>query len=452
VTMLGMDTVAGRQVGETIASGSQQIADLAARLDTVMTTFEWFGSDAEAYRAHWSSQQRAQLDATSQALAAVATLIRSEADAQDTASGEATSSGGPVVGTATAAQGGGLTGWLDRHVGTFLRGMGRAGEKYADYLGKLGDVLTGEKEWSVTALAASAISTYGAAAGAVWGGVKGAEQGWFDDAPGLSGAPVAVPTDPSQAGQFRPVLTRPTDLPSLMQGVTDAYQVGSAPGSTGDVRITRVDNGTGTPAYVVSIPGTESWSPSAGHNAHDLTSNVEVVAGHPSAALDTVQRAMDRAGIPPGSPVMLVGHSQGGIVAAHLASDPAFVQRYGVTNVLTYGSPIDHVDIDPSVEVMQVAHGNDLVPKLDLGGVRAGFPPVPHLQPGVTLASPGGMFAFGDNHSYVNYSNSVREALGADTAQGRALRDYQAGLLPFLVGPSGTATAIDVPVSRDPRR
>ena len=96
---------------------------------------------------------------------------------------------------------------------------------------------------------------------------------------------------------------------------------------------------------------------------------------------------------------------------------------------------------------MQIAHFNDIVPSLDLAGVRASGS-VPAWQNGVTLSSPGGPLAFGDNHSYVEYTKSVREALGADTANGRALREYQAGLSPFLVTPTGTATAVDVPVSR----
>jgi len=44
---LGMDTVAGREAGEQLAHGSQQIAELAQRLDTVVMALEWAGMDAE---------------------------------------------------------------------------------------------------------------------------------------------------------------------------------------------------------------------------------------------------------------------------------------------------------------------------------------------------------------------------------------------------------------------
>ena len=453
MTTLGMDTDAGRAAGEQLAQGAQQITELARRLDAVITVLEWIGVDADRHRDDWQSYQRPALDASAQLLTAVATLLKQEADTQDHVSGDggATGSAAAAGTPTTPGSGGGVLGWLDRHVGNFLRGLVRTGEQAGDFVNKLDDVLTGERDWSVAALAASALGTVGAAAGAVVSGVTGEDAHVFDEGAGVAGTPTAAPTDPSQAGQYQPVVAQPRDLPSLMQGVTDAYQVGSDPSSNGDVRITRVDNGTGTPAYVVSIPGTESWNPSAGATGRDLTANIALVAGTPTAAAESVRLAMDQANIPPGSPVMLVGHSQGGIIAGTLASDPGFVQQYGVTNVMTYGAPIDHLDIDPSVQVMQVQHNADVVPRLDLGGLQTGDSPFPTRQPGVVLDSPGSFWELATNHSYVEYANSVRDELGANTEAGRILRDYQGTLTPFLVGPDGTVTAIDVPVSRAPQ-
>lgn len=446
----GMDTAAGRQAGEQIRGGSDEIRDLTQRLDAVLMGFDWTGTDAERVRASWHEQERPALDATAQHLAQLAVLLAGEAEAQDAASGT-----GAAVGAATAAPaaapaaGGGLLGWLDRHVGSFLTGLVRIGENAADFVGKLDDVLTGERDWPLAAIAASALSTVGAGAGAVVNAVTGEDAHWFHEGQGVAGTPVATPTDPALATQYQPAVTPPRDLPSLLQGVTDAYQVGSDPGSHGDVRITRVDNG-GTPAYVVSIPGTETWTPSAGATGRDLTANLALVGGSPTAAAQSVELAMQQANIPAGAPVLLVGHSQGGIIAATLASDPAFVERYGVTNVLTYGAPIDHLQIDPSVGVLQVQHGMDVVPRLDLGGASAGgFPD--GRETVVTLDSPGRFYEPAVNHSYVEYTSSVRDELGADTDAGRILREYQSTLAPFFVGPGGSATAVDIPVSRGDR-
>ena len=119
--------------------------------------------------------------------------------------------------------------------------------------------------------------------------------------------------------------------------------------------------------------------------------------------------------------------------------------------MLTYGAPIDHLAIDPSVQVLQVQHTTDLVPRLDLGGIQTGDHPVPAYQPSVTLANPGNFWDVATNHSYVEYANSVRTELGASTPEGEILRQYQASLGRFFVGPNGQVTAVDVPVSRAPQ-
>lgn len=446
MTTLGMDTDAARNASNDLQGGADQITGLAQRLDGLLMGLDWVGPDAERVRSSWQEQERRQLDTTAEHLTALVALIRQEADAQDATSGDGTTGGGAASGTQLEqerADGGGIVGWLGSHLGAFFQGAGRTLAGAGDLLGKVGDVLTGEKDWSVAALAASALTTVGSAAGAVYNGITGEDQHWFDEATGHAGTPTPVPTDPTQASQFRPALTAPTDLSSLMQGVSDGYQVGNGPGSTGDVRITRVDNG-GTPAYVVAIPGTENWSPSAGGQPRDLTANLALVAGNPSAASESVERAIQAANIPAGAPVLLVGHSQGGIIAAQLASDPAFVERYGVTNVLTYGAPIDHVAVAPGVGVLQVQHAADVVPRLDLGGLGTDHAQVPT----VTLDSPGAIWRPDINHSYTEYGQSVRDALASDSDAGRMLRDYQATLAPFLVGPNGSASAVDVPVTR----
>lgn len=453
MTTLGMDTAAGLAASQEIDAGSQQIAELATKLDGAIQSFEWHGTDADRTRDTWAGTERPTLDATVQHLASLALLIRREAEAQDTASGEGTAGGGAVA----ASGQGGVLGFLSS-IGTFVgdrinaaaAGLERTFGHLGDYYGKVFDVLTGKEDHSVAEIAASALAAVGSEAGTVWNAITGEDHHWFGEGTGAVGTPVATPTDPLQAGQFQPVLAQPIDLPSLMQGVTDSYQVGEGPGSTGDVRITKVDNGTGTAAYVVSIPGTEYWGADAGAVPRDLSANLNLMAGSPTAAAQSVQQAMDAAGIPPGSPVMLVGHSQGGIIAGQLASDPAFVEKYGVTNVLTYGAPIDHMQLAPGVQALQMQHQYDLVPRLDLGGVDVGGVNPNSPVQAVTLDSPGRFWDLGTSHSHTEYRDSVREALASDSDAGRILRDYQSTLSPFFVTPGGTATAVDVPVSRVP--
>ena len=67
----------------------------------------------------------------------------------------------------------------------------------------------------------------------------------------------------------------------------------------------------------------------------------------------------------------------------------------------------------------------------------------------VTLGSPGGLDPVA-NHDHTAYIDSVREARLAQDENGRILRAYEATLAPYLVGPGGSASAVDVPVRRGP--
>ena len=73
---------------------------------------------------------------------------------------------------------------------------------------------------------------------------------------------------------------------------------------------------------------------------------------------------MDDAGVRPGQPVLLVGHSQGGMAAAALlAGHPAGAD---VTDVVTAGSPTAQVPGFPAgAHVLSLEQLGDVVPQLD---------------------------------------------------------------------------------------
>jgi pimeloyl-ACP methyl ester carboxylesterase len=68
--------------------------------------------------------------------------------------------------------------------------------------------------------------------------------------------------------------------------------------------------------------------------------------------------------VPRGSPVILVGHSLGGMLAENLAADLDFKARYKTTNVITYGSP-KTVDEQSGTEYAWFATINDIVPTIN---------------------------------------------------------------------------------------
>ncbi|MDE2387206.1 MAG: alpha/beta fold hydrolase, partial [Actinomycetales bacterium] len=81
-----------------------------------------------------------------------------------------------------------------------------------------------------------------------------------------------------------------------------------------------------------------------------------------AASERAVLAALRSAKVGVGDQVLLVGHSQGGIVAANIAAKP---HDFKVAGILTFGSPIAAAGIDPSVRVIALEHTNDPVPALD---------------------------------------------------------------------------------------
>ena len=112
--------------------------------------------------------------------------------------------------------------------------------------------------------------------------------------------------------------------------------------------------------YVVYIPGTQSWAPRAGTNPFDLTSNLSAISKTGFAGSErAVALAMTQAGISPDSKVLLVGHSQGGMVAANIST------RFAGSSVLTFGSPLGQLTGKLLAPTLSVEHERDPVPKLD---------------------------------------------------------------------------------------
>lgn len=139
------------------------------------------------------------------------------------------------------------------------------------------------------------------------------------------------------------------------QGVTSSHD--------GRVQIITVDGDP--PSYIVQIPGTQDWSSQRGDNPVDLTTNVALMAGDDTVMADLVADAMREAGIPPGAPVMLTGHSQGGITAMTMAADPDLRDEFSITSVVTGGSPVGRIEVPDGVSVLSLEHTQDVVPMLD---------------------------------------------------------------------------------------
>ena len=112
--------------------------------------------------------------------------------------------------------------------------------------------------------------------------------------------------------------------------------------------------------YVVYIPGTQSWGPKPGMNPLDLTSNLSAISKTGYAGSErAVTEAMKQAGIHQDSRVLLIGHSQGGLVAANIST------RFAGSRVVTFGAPLGLLSDKLKSPTLAVEHPDDPVPKLD---------------------------------------------------------------------------------------
>jgi hypothetical protein len=121
------------------------------------------------------------------------------------------------------------------------------------------------------------------------------------------------------------------------------------------------DNPAGNKTAVVYVPGTQSFGFGEGTNPLDMASNVQAMSGAGKAASEkAVLLAIRQAGINPTDEVILVGHSQGGMVAGNLAAYPS---GYIAAGLVAFGAPLAQIK-NLKVPVMAIEHVNDPVPNL----------------------------------------------------------------------------------------
>ena len=114
--------------------------------------------------------------------------------------------------------------------------------------------------------------------------------------------------------------------------------------------------------FVAYIPGTQTWSPIGLGNPIDFTSNLQAMKGPGLAASERgVQLALAEAGATASSSILLVGHSQGGMVGANIA-----LKDKRVKGLVTFGAPISQLADQIKVPTVAIQHKNDIVPKLGL--------------------------------------------------------------------------------------
>jgi hypothetical protein len=503
--MYGADVAQLRALAGKFEQLADQLDSGRVTVGNAIRISAWVGPFATSFRYQWDSGYSVQVHNAAMLLRTNAGKVRANADAQERASAVDLSIGvsglGASVSSETSSSGGssGLMGWLqDRWNGArdgaaqavdwvadrgadVWNGVVAAGnwtkDRIVDGWNWTKDRVVDAWNWTVdrteaivddwanvfdaagqfanatfgalfrgelprtTEVLASALRLGGAALGAIATtetlGIIEANS--FDDGEPWAGDPHKAPGEPPQL----------SDLSSVVNEPNLAGRDGQ-----GQIRITTIDTPEG-PRVIVAVPGTEKplGDPIAGGNPMDATGNLVTAGGGRSTMTQAVELAMAKANIPPGAQVMLVGHSQGGMTVADLASDPGFVSRYHVTNAVTFGSPIDSDHIDPRVNVLELQHQDDLIPRLDTGDSRMLGPIVVPGNPSqsgprhstVTMPDPSSTLNFGGNHDGGAYAHSVK------VSQDPALLAYQEELRKSGYIGGRTTGVVDIPVGRKDR-
>ena len=455
MTFYGMDTDQVLGESDALEQAARRLEEVMGGLHSSVHAVAWIGPDAEAFREQWDATYRQGESLVLPGLGERSRELQQHVEEQDHAS---------------SAEGGGwfedAMAWLRDTGGDIVDGIrdgiGWLGDRIADGTDWLGDRIQDGRDLISTAIDAvknfewprfTEVLVDGATGlirgtGDVFEALTGIDLKLADDGTGYADAPVAV--TPEASG-----LVPPSDLSQIIANTNQTY--GSK--ETGEVSMSVVGNPpTGV---IVNIPGTEQWGPMAGDNPLDLTGNAEQAgsngwsAGSQATADAIAQLYRDTPGLE-GVPLMLNGHSQGGMIAASLAANEDFSSQFNVTNVMTYGSPVDNYDVPGGVNQLNIQHGAaTCVPKIDAEGSYMGpVVPGPHGIPlPVPIPNPGELLANQNigsgntttvtldspswnpltNHGSAEYQNSVQTQL-QDPNSPLSQYSNDPSLQPFLTG------------------
>lgn len=188
----------------------------------------------------------------------------------------------------------------------------------------------------------------------------------------------------------------PASLPNVFGEAGEVDDAGNSadggPDSSTVVKIEKIVDEYGNVSWRVVLPSTQDWQALAPFMSEDQKSIMEKLAATGQYVFDdgstadvdsnialmlfpelrtqyehAVIAAMNEAGIRGGAggdPVMLVGFSQGGIMAGHLAANRS--EQFNFQAVIVGGSPIDAMNIPPKTTVVSFQHTGDVVHQLDL--------------------------------------------------------------------------------------
>ena len=175
------------------------------------------------------------------------------------------------------------------------------------------------------------------------------------------GRPVVAPYAAALPGR------RPRSVADLLEHLHQVAALSEGPDSpaNGTIEVQTITGPAGEVRHVVYLPGTDDFGPPWGQDrdVRDLGTDLQVMSGRPDQYQRGILEALHRAGVGHEQPVLLVGHSLGGMTAAAMLAGHT---GYRVTDVVTAGSPTAQVPGFPAgSHVLSLEQVGDIVPELD---------------------------------------------------------------------------------------
>ena len=242
---------------------------------------------------------------------------------------------------------------------------------------------------------------------------------------------------------------QPADLTGLVGHLQHVAALSQGSGSplNGSIEVQTIHGPDGV-RHIVYLPGTDDmttlpWTQDG--DVRDLPTDLLLMSGQDNSYQEGILQAMADAGIGPHDPVLLVGHSMGGMEAAAILGQGS---GFHVTHVVTAGSPTAQVPGFPAgTHVLSLEHQGDVVPLTD------GAPnPDSVQQATVTFADDGGAGGVVGNHDYWHYVNG---AAAADASTDPSVQEqlaslHESGFLASGHGPTPTVTSQVLQIVRQP--
>ena len=193
---------------------------------------------------------------------------------------------------------------------------------------------------------------------------------------GLGGPLAAGLLTQLYGGSGRPVVTPyaaqlgtgpPTSVRDLVEHLHEVASLSTGPDSPGNgtVEVQSITAADGSVRHVLYLPGTDDFNPpwDQDGDVRDLETDLDAMGSRPDAYQQGVLDALHQAGVRPEEPLLVVGHSLGGMEAAALLAGH---HGYQVTDVVTAGSPTAQLDAFPAgTHVLSLEQRGDIVPELD---------------------------------------------------------------------------------------